>query len=464
MSDDPSKPLEAVESMRRNWDVIDPLMGGTLAMREAGNSLLEQFEDEDKTSFDRRLKHSTLLPAYSETVSNMTGRVFADDIVVGDDTPDVIKGLTENIDRQGNNLQVWAKTFFASALAYGLCHVLVEYPKTTDADGNPTIVTKADEQAAGVRPYTVMVRPQQVIGWRSDSVGGEHVLTQFRYMESVDENDGEFGVKSVKQIRVLVPGAWATYREIEAGGKKTWTLHEKGTSSLQVIPLTTFYTNRTGFMTATPPLMELAHLNVKHWNEQSDQDKSTRFSRIRLAVIIGVDDSEISKIKISSDSMLSLPVNADIKVVQGSAESVAIGRSELTALLDDMRMSGAKLLQKDKQAVKTATQAEDEAAQELSPLETMASQLEDALDQVLQFFAKLTGNPEGGHVQVNGNFDSDFIPETTLPLLLNLATQGKISDETLFSELQRRNVVSQDIDWEEEKAKIAEQGPSLGAL
>ena len=74
------------------------------------------------------------------------------------------------------------------------------------------------------------------------------------------------------------------------------------------------------------------------------------------------------------------------------------------------------------------------------------------------------GQVTGGHVQVNGNFDTDFAPETTLPLLLNMATQGKLSDATLFAEYKRRGVVSDDLDWEEEKQRIADQGPALGLM
>lgn len=153
-----------------------------------------------------------------------------------------------------------------------------------------------------------------------------------------------------------------------------------------------------------------------------------------------------------------------MKWVEHTGSAIEAGRTSLQDLVDDMRMAGAKLLLKDKQSTKTATQAEDEAAQEMSPLQTMAESFEDCLDQVLQYFAMWTKQPEGGHVQVNGNFDIDFAPETTLPLLLNMAAQGRLSDETLFSEFQRRGVVSDDLDWELEKQKIADQGPALGAL
>ena len=464
MSDDPSKTLPAVDAMRVDWAVVDPLMGGTRAMREAGFILLPKWPKEEDCDYQVRLKQSTLLPAYSETIKNMTGRVFAEPIMLSDDVPEPIKVFAENLDRQGNNLQVWSQSFFSQALSHGLCHALVEYPKTTGEDGKPLYKTKAEESAAKVRPYVVMIRPQQVIGWRSGSVGGESVLTQFWYMEGIEEDDGEFGTKAVAQIRVLDPGRWRTFRNVDDGkGGKVWKLHEEGKTTLKTIPLTTFYTNRTGFITATPPLLELAHLNVKHWQSQSDQDNILHVARVPMLAIIGIED-ENWELKVGTASATKLPKEADMKWVEHTGASIGAGRISLQDLEDQMRIAGAKLLQKDKQATKTATQAEDEAAQEMSPLQTMAGQLEDAIDQILQHFADFTAQQSGGHAQVNGNFDIDFAPETTLPLLLNMASQSRLSNETLFVELQRRGVISADRDWETEKARLEEQGPALGAM
>jgi hypothetical protein len=461
MSDDPSKTIPAVDAMRQDWAIVDPLMGGTSAMRRAGAKLLPKWPKEEREDYDSRIKQSTLLPAYSETVKNMTGRVFAEPLVLSDDIPETLQQYAENVDRQGNNLQVWAQTFFANALARGLCHALVDYPQTVGPDGKARIRTRAEEQAAGVRPYVIMIRPQQVLGWRATSLGGEHVLTQFRYMEMVEEDDGAFGTKSIQQIRVLTPGAWATYRK--SNDKDEWLLHEDGSNSLGAIPLTTFYTGRTGYMTATPPLLELAHLNVKHWQSQSDQDNILHVARVPMLAISGIDDDQW-ELKVGTASATKLPTGGEMKWVEHTGKAIEAGRVSLQDLEDQMRIAGAKLLQREKQATKTATQAEEEAAQEMSPLETMAGQLEDALDQIFQFFAAYTGQAEGGHVQVNGNFDVDFAPETTLPLLLNMAAQGRLSDQTLFAEYQRRGVVSTDLVWDEEKQKIADQGPALGAL
>lgn len=459
MSDNPSVTLPAVNAMREYWAVISPLMGGTMAMRAAGKCLLPQYPAEADDSYKERLRLSTLLPAYSETVGNMTSRVFAEPLQVGDDVPDDIVEMTKDIDCAGNDLNSWAVGFFSEGMSHGLCHAFVDHQR---ADA---LKTKAEEKAAGVRPYVVMVKPEQVLGWRSKN----GVLTMIRFIEVVEEEDGEFGAICVEQIRVLEPGAWRIYRRKEKGGE--FAIHDEGVSSLTNIPWVTFYTGRTGFMTAKPPLLELAHLNVKHWQSQSDQDNILHVIRVPILVRIGVQMSFNEQgvpvppaFKVGTGSLTDLPKEGDLKYVEHTGQAVEAGRNSLKDLIDEMRMAGAKLLTPDKSATKTATQAEEEAAQELSPLARMAHHFADCLAQLLQFMADYRGLGEGGTVEMRGNFDVDYMPEVSLPTLVSMANAGMISKETLFTEMQRRGVISDEYDWAEELAKIDSQGPALGVI
>lgn len=458
MSNNPSDTLPAVDAMRKYWDVITPLMGGTMAMRAAGKSLLPQYPAEDDESYKERLRLSTLLPAYSETVGNMTSRVFAEPLQVGDDVPGQLVEMTADIDHSGNDLNSWAVEFFREGLSHGLCHALIDHSRTEG------VRTQAEEIAAGVRPYAVLVKPEQVLGWRAK--GGQ--LTMFRYIEIVEEEDGEFGAKCVEQIRVLEPGAWRTYRKAEKGG---WGLHDEGANSLAYIPLVTFYTGRTGLMTAKPPLLELAHLNVKHWQSQSDQDNILHVIRVPILVRIGVQatfDNQGKPVppefKVGTGSLTDLPMNGDLKYVEHTGAAVKAGREALQDLLDEMRMAGAKLLTPEKSATKTATQADEEAAQELSPLARMANHFADCLAQLLQFMADYRGLGDGGTVEMRGNFDVDYMPEVSLPTLVAMANAGMLSKETLFAEMQRRGVISDEYEWANELAKIEGQGPALGTM
>lgn len=459
MSDNPSVTLPAVNAMREYWAVISPLMGGTMAMRAAGKCLLPQYPAEDDDSYKERLRLSTLLPAYSETVGNMTSRVFAEPLQVGDDVPEDIVEMAKDIDCAGNDLNSWSVGFFSEGMSHGLCHAFVDHQR---ADA---VKTKAEEKAAGVRPYVVMVKPEQVLGWRSKN----GVLSMIRFIEVVEEEDGEFGAICVEQIRVLEPGAWRIYRRKEKGGE--FAIHDEGVSSLTNIPWVTFYTGRTGFMTAKPPLLELAHLNVKHWQSQSDQDNILHVIRVPILVRIGVQMSFNEQgvpvppaFKVGTGSLTDLPKEGDLKYVEHTGQAVEAGRNSLKDLIDEMRMAGAKLLTPDKSATKTATQAEEEAAQELSPLARMAHHFADCLAQLLQYMADYRSLGDGGTVEMRGNFDVDYMPEVSLPTLVSMANAGMISKETLFTEMQRRGVISDEYDWEEELAKIESQGPALGTL
>lgn len=450
MSNDPSQTIPAVDAMRKDWAIVSPLLGGTSAMRAAGQSLLPKYPAEEDDTYKERLRLSTLLPAYAETVNNMTSRVFADPLQLGDDVPDRLAELCDDIDLAGNDLNSWSVDLFRTALSHGLCHVLVEYPR---AEG---LRTRADEIAAGVRPYAVIIKPEQVLGWRVE--GGK--LAQFRYMESVEEADGEFGVKSVAQVRVLEPGVWRTYRKPDNGG--AWAQNDEGTTSLAYVPLVTFYAGRTGYMTARPPLIELAHLNVKHWQSQSDQDNLLHVARVPLLFMFTDDDN--FQLVISSGSATRMPKDGNAKYVEHTGAAINAGREALQDLIDEMRMAGAKLLQKDKQQTKTATQANEEAAQELSPLARMANQFADALAQMLQVMADYLALGDGGTVEMRGNFDQDWAPEVSVPQLLQMANSGKLSDETLFAEMQRRGIISDEYDWPDELERIQNQGPALGVI
>jgi hypothetical protein len=45
---------------------------------------------------------------------------------------------------------------------------------------------------------------------------------------------------------------------------------------------------RCAFGDGEPPLLDLAYLNVKHWQSQSDQDNILHIARVPILALIGV--------------------------------------------------------------------------------------------------------------------------------------------------------------------------------
>jgi len=149
-------------NMVQAWDINDALMGGTLYMRQLGEAYMPRWPKEDKEDYIKRLEVSTLLPAYEETINQNVGRVFAEPVQLGEKVPDRLREYAKDIDMEGTRLDVWAQSFFALAMQYGLSHALVDYPRV-DAE---QVRTKADEKATGARPYVTM---EVEDGWRKSS-------------------------------------------------------------------------------------------------------------------------------------------------------------------------------------------------------------------------------------------------------------------------------------------------------
>jgi hypothetical protein len=265
---------------------------------------------------------------------------------------------------------------------------------------------------------------------------------------------------------VLEPGRWEIHRQNE---KKEWVLYEEGVTSIDFIPFVPVYGERVGFMLGRPPMLELAHLNVAHWQSASDQQTILHVARVPILTVIGAQDEVDSngkvtpwKLTVGSSAAVKLPQGGDMKYVEHSGKAIDAGGKDLEALEERMRQAGAELLVLAPGKV-TATQVATENAVGMCALQRIAEDLEDALDAALEIMAKWVKIETGGHVSLFKDFGAATLAEASADLLLKSNMAGKISDETYRAELQRRGILSADVDEQEEKDRIELEGPELTA-
>lgn len=453
---------DIVRAMAEGWCLTSDLMGGTAAMRKAGEKYLPRWPAEEPKDYKDRLNASTLFPAFSETVEALSAKPFSKPITVGEDVPEQIVELLPNIDMEGRNLHNFAHDVMLQVMGPGLAGILVDVPVRGE-----DVRTVADEARAGIRPYWVLIKAEQILGWIARRINGSWQLTQLRILETVEEPDGAFGTKCVQQVRVLTRGAWALYRKPENGGD--WVEYASGTTSLSEIPFAPVYGKRTGFMTSKPPLLEVAHLNVKHWQSQSDQDNILRMARVPILAMIGVDGRMDAngnpvpvQLSIGASSINTLPREADLKFVEHSGAAIEAGQKSIDALENQMRQAGAEFLILEQQVEKSATQTSSEDSVSMCKLQRVANGLQDAIDLALQFTADFMKAGEGGHVTLFSDYGANNAVEAALQVLLSAATAGKISDETFREELRRRGTLSASTTEEDERARLEAQGPPPG--
>lgn len=452
------KQSKEAAALNEHCELISALLGGTKAMRAAGETYMPSWPNEDVESLKTRIAVATLFPAFGRTIEVLGAKPFSKPVTLDKDVPAKLLPWLEDVDRAGRNLHSFLSEIGQEALGYGFSGILVDYPPTRDKDGKPLYVTKDDEQKAKVRPYFVQIHPKNILGWLTDKDG----MSQLRLLESVDEPDGDYATKAVEQVRVLRRGSWETWRQVPSKPEE-WLLHESGsTTPLKKIPFVPVYGLRLGHMMARPPLLELAYANVEHWQSKSDQQNITHVARVPILFTKMLGDGVEITVGAGTAVQGKTP-DSDMKFVEHTGAAIESGRKSLLDLEDRMRQAGAELLViKPGNVTESQTLADNE--QGACALQKVAENLEDAADQALQLMADWVGEQQGGHVTVFKDFGAATLAEASAELLLKTNQAGKLSDESLHEELQRRGILKPDTDWITEKDRIDNQGPAPGAM
>lgn len=441
-------PSNAIKTMRENWTMIDALIGGTKAMRQAGRKFLPQFPKEDNEKYNARLAVSTLYPCFSETISQMTGRVFSREIDISN-VDERLQPYLLNIDRQGGRLSVVANKWFSDALAHGVGYMLVDYPTTSE---NASLA----DLTADTYPYWVFIPCKNVLGFRSEIINGSEVLTNFRYIEDMTYLDDDGFTEIVyQQVTIWERNADGVFVRRYRNSPNNTQFSEISNIkvSIDAIPIVAYQTQSDGFFKGVPPLSELAYLNVKHWQSQSDQDNILHTARVPLLYITTPTGELPYESEKTVGSVLTiLPDGSQMRYTEHSGAAIQAGQQSLLDLENQMKASGAKMLAKTVVAL-TDSQAKDESAKEKSRLSMLASEFADAIGECLDFMALWLGFDDGGTVTVSGNIDDTT--DGDINTLLSMYGLGVISRETVLNEAKRRNVLSDSVDFNEEQARLA---------
>ncbi len=359
----------------------------------------------------------------------------------------------EDVDLQGNNLDQFAQAWYREALAKGFSHILIETPAN---DGS--VVSLADQRSKNIRPYWVRIPPENLIAAEAIRINGVETLTHIRFLEYETVRDGfeeseEVYIRVMELVDLIGDNNPDDFRVEYRRYKKTkksisginWELIEGPvTTDLKVISLVTFYTNRKGFMESKPPLLDLAYLNVTHWQSGSDQRSILTVSRFPMLAGSGITDYENEKTIVGPYGLLLADdPQGRFYYVEHSGAAIAVGRTDMKDLEESMALYGAQLL-KPRPDRETATARSLDEAATTSNLQRMTFGFMDAMEQAMLLTANMIGKDEGGSVRVNTDFSINETEIVDLQTLVTARKDREISHEAFIAELKRRGVLHED--------------------
>lgn len=451
-----NQPSAVVKKLSKRWKMTRALMEGTDAMREADREFLPQEPAESTRAYENRLKRSVLFGAYKKTIATSTGRPFSKPITFEGFSPR-LEELNDNIDLQGNNIHVFARHVFMSGLAHGHSFVLIDHPKRPDLNGESNEPPSLEmEREMNLRPYWRRIDAFDVIGWRSAVIGGVEIPLQVRIKESTTKPVGRFGEKVVERVRVLEPGGFQVYEKRDSG---EWELEDQGQffkadgEIMKRIPLIPFYTTYpNSFYNTTPTLLDLAFMNVLHWQSSSDQENILHVARVPILFGSGFFDDD--DIEIGSSRWVKGPEGSSLSFVEHSGAAINAGRQSLEDLENRMRVMGAEILVRDPARV-TATQKVLDVDEATSELQDVVTRYEDFLAQCYALTAEWIGEDQEravGEIDIFKDFGISANAFQEAQNLLQVRLAKQITQETFLTEMKRRGLLGDDVDIEVEAA------------
>ena len=432
-------PNTAWFAQEAHWILIEDLMQGTYGMRKKHRRYLPQEPREQDESYDNRLARSVCPPYYIRLERMLAGMLTRKPVRL-DDTADIIREQLFDVDLQGNDLNVWTYETARRMIRYGHVGVLVDAPST------------------GGRPYWVTYTPRQILGWRTETQEGKQVLTMLRLSETVTVPDGLYGEKEVQQIRVLTPGEYQLHQKQD---NSDFQVVDEGRTSLSEIPFSIAYAQRHGFMESRPPLEDIAELNLKTYQIQSDLDNQLHISAVPMLAFYGFPTSA-EEVSAGPGEAIAFPADGRAEYIEPQGKSFEAQFNRLQQLALQINELGLSAVLGQKLSAETAEAKRIDRSQGDSTMMVIAQNMQDMIDNCLQFHAQYLGNATAaGSSYVNRDFLGARLEPQDIKELRDLYVAGVISQETLLTELAEGDVLGDNFDVEEELEATSNAGLDL---
>jgi len=442
--------VQAVEFIRMQkegeWDLLHNLLGGTRRMREKGGiDLLPRHEREQSKNWRRRLDRSFLFNGLRDTVEKLSAKPFAKPPTAKDidKLPEQLVEIWDDVDKTGRNLASLAKKMFADAQVHGLTHLLVDFPQM------PGGLSRAEERIIGARPLFIHVKAEQLFAWR---FAPDLELEQVRIRETQIIADGDFGDREVNFIRVINRQTWELHKEVkDKEGRTKFVFDSGGTHSFNGVPVVTYYIAQTGKMTARPPFLDLAWLNLAHWQSASDQRNILRVTRV--AVLFGSGFSEEEKkaglIVSTHNAIFAESENAQLGYVEHTGKAIEAGQDDLDKLEFQMEMLGLQPIIKRVGEEKATGLAINEAKTQAA-IQSWIQDLEMALVQAYKFAARWTKTelPENFDIDIFSEFSIAIKSKDDIDQLIKVWMADGIDHRVFLNELKRRALLAESVEVE----------------
>ncbi len=437
--DSPFTRTRAVLDMMKGWEIMKAVTEGTDYLRTNSETFLPLEPREDYDAYLARVNRAVFSPFTQRLIRAATGLVLRKPITLTGD-PYWTEMFKMDVDGRKSDLDEYARRLLMCSLTYGQSHILVDYPAPSGA------VSLAEERQQNRRPYWIEIDPNNLYGWRLDRESNYGNLIQVRLGEKAVLPDGQFGEKVFDQVRVIEPGSYRVFRKkeqieemydvsdgssvgsFEAGSSdKDYKQVESGEFSLGEIPLVTIYSGKTDNLVSKPPLLDIAYLNIAHFQRQADLIHSLHVASQPMLVMEGYDD-QTKDLAISVNYAMATQPGNKIYYVEPASSAFEAQSAEIKELQMQMATLGISTLSQQKFVAESADARRLDRVDTNSMLAMVSMELEQKLQKAFNLSAEYVGI-EPPEIKISRDFDIERLIGQDITALTSLFDQQVIDRE-----------------------------------
>lgn len=457
------------EAYAQKWKRARDASCGQDAVHKAGTAYLPKLKDQTDDDYKAYLQRASYFNATGRTIDGLVGMVFRKEPQVEQSG---IDGIIDDIDLNGNSLASFAQYVLREVLTVDRFGVLVEYPNVKKEDG--TTLTQADAQALNLRPYATHYPTESIINWKLERINNVMQPTLIVLQEQAEVSNDGYEVKHVTQLRelrlvngVYIQRLWQkkdNAKEYEQIGQDIIPLNDN--KPLPFIPFFAFGADENTLELHDSPILPIADLNLAHYRVTADYEHGCHFTGLPMLFLSGlntIDDSGNNiPIYVGSQQAIVAPnPDASAQFIEFTGQGLGALEKNLDRKEKQMAVLGARMLEQQKNGVESEGAMQMRSNGENSTLASIAKLIADQLSNMLMFMAEWAGVATDVTVELNTDYMPVGMTAEQLNALVATWQAGGISKQTLFKNLQRGEVISEGVTFEDEEEEIAASVPVL---
>ena len=375
---------------RTNWKYLLVSYLGGDDYRRAG--LLTRYQLESDSEYQARLNATPLENHCKGVINVYNSFLFRQeperDFGSLEGMPEVDMFL-EDTDFEGRDIDSFMKDVSTWASVFGHCWILVSKPDIG-------AVTRAEEQAQGIRPYLSLLTPLNVLDWKYERLpSGAYSLSYLKYIEEVNGS-----VQTIKEWTNETIETWQVDFDTRAIHD-----HEMVPNGLGKIPAVTAYCTRSSVRgVGVPDIADIAHLQQFIYNMTSEVEQTQRMDA--HPSLVKTPETQAGT---GAGSIISMPENLDpglkpylLEYNGASVDSLYKAIEHAAAAIDKLANVGAIRSTTARQMSGVAMTVEFNLL--AAKLSEKADNLELAEEQIWRLWAEYMGMAWDGEIEYEDSF------------------------------------------------------------